>query len=77
MIPPPGFKFDAKGIEEIKNELVIPRPLEQQVMVGRGFYDLKLLGKKPMLVGEYKKLVDKDAQKTKGRSAEEIEKTVG
>lgn len=76
MIPPAGFKFDAKSIEEVKTGMVIPRPLEQQIMVGRGFFDLKLMGKKPMLIGDYKRLVDKDAKLVRGKSTEEVERGV-
>lgn len=76
VIPPSNFKFNAMSIEAMKKELTIPRPLEQQVLVGRGFYDLRLVQRKAMTVGEYKALVDKDAKLVKGKRVEEVEKQV-
>ena len=55
---------------------VIPRPLEQQVNVGRGFYDLKLVQKKSMGLREYKQMVEKDSKQTKNKSLNQIENQV-
>jgi hypothetical protein len=63
-------------IDTLKSEVVIPRPLEQQVLIGRGFFDLKLLQKKAMSVGEYKKTVEATEPPTRGKSTEAIEKDV-
>lgn len=56
---------------------MIPRPLEQQVQVGRGFYDLKLTQKKAMSVGEYRRLVEASGKTSRGKTTEEVEKLVG
>jgi len=58
------------------NSFVIPRPLEQQVQIGRGFYDLKLIQKKSIGLGEYKEMVEKDSKQTKNKSLNQIENQV-
>lgn len=63
-------------MDALTKDVMIPRPLEQQVMVGRGFFDLKFTQKKTMSIGDYKKLVDADNKMTRGKSTEEIEKQV-
>jgi hypothetical protein len=75
VVPPSGFKFRSLDIEGIKN-LTIPRPLEQQVQVGRGFFDLKLMQRKAMLVRDYKNRVDRDSRAVRGMSTEQVEKIV-
>lgn len=77
VIPPPKFKFDAIKLEEMLRTVTIPHPLEQQVFVGRDFFDLRLIQRKAILMSEYKKLVDKDAQQLKGKGLLEVEQRVG
>lgn len=60
----------------MKKEMSIPRPLEQQVLVGRGFYDLRLSQKKTMLIGEYCKMVDEAGKVARGKTTEAVEKVV-
>ena len=64
-------------LDEMLKKVVIPHPLEQQVFVGRDFYDLRLVQRKAMMMSEYKKLVDKDAQQIKGKTLLEVEQIVG
>ena len=42
-------------------ELTVHRPIEQQVMSGKGFNELVLYQKKSMAVADYKALVDAGA----------------
>ena len=76
VIPPPSFKFNSLKFDNLLKTMTIPHPLEQQVFVGRDFYDLRLIQRKALLMGEYKKLVDKEALLIKGKSLVETEKFV-
>ena len=77
VIPPPNFKFKAMKLDEMLKKVIIPHPLEQQVFVGRDFYDLRLIQRKALQMSEYKRLVDKDAQQIKGKGLLEVEQMVG
>ena len=76
VIPPPSFKYNLLKIDNLMKTMPIPHPLEQQVFVGRDFYDLRLIQRKALLMGDYKKIVDKDALLIKGKSLVETEKFV-
>lgn len=76
VIPPNSFKFDSISIEEALKIFVISRPLEQQIQIGRGFYDLKLVQKKAITLKQYKKLVDPNQKLIKGMSVPKIESFV-
>ena len=76
VIPPKSFKFKTPDFEELIKELNIPRPLEQKINIGRGFYDLHLTQKKGMTCQEYKAKVDNDAKCVKNKSHQEVERIV-
>ena len=76
IIPPIDFKFNTLSIQNALETTMIPRPLEQQVTIGRGFYDLNLIQKKSILLKDYQKLVEKDSNLAKNKPLIKIEENV-
>lgn len=76
IVPPKSFRFKTPKIERLIDSLVIPHPLEQQIQVGRGFYDLKLVQRKALSAADYKRRVDSDAAVIRGKSSQEAERYV-
>lgn len=77
VIPPKSFQYNRLSFDEAINNLMVHKPIEQQICKHKGFYELLLCQKKSMSVKDYKTLVEKSDFKTEGKSVEEIENYVG
>lgn len=80
IIPPPSFLKESVWKPELLGELKVVSPIEQRASANNGLFELSLVSRRSMVLGEYKRRVDqyqRDSQLVPYSPLETLEKKVG